>query len=144
MNENEFNKLRTIDDLIKHICPFCGRVIARKDTPYANYRGMLALHIKSKHPDIWRGFLDATMDAVRKNAYHILQQPTLETWSNALDGYDAKQLAGGWKLMQPIYVQLLREEPSPIRDDLIEKLKLLRDHVNQDDIIEYYKVKTRE
>jgi hypothetical protein len=39
--------------VVKHVCPFCGKRIARAKTHESNFRGMLSMHVKHKHPEHW-------------------------------------------------------------------------------------------
>ena len=135
---DDADKLMEVDETIKHICPFCGVSVAKPGTSDNSYSGMLALHIKHKHPDVWRGFLDATMEAVRRDAQLILSSASVEKWEASLAQYDAAQLAGTWRIMAPIYHQLLMEEPSPRRNDLVVKLQALRDAVTYGGVKDHY------
>lgn len=35
-------------------CPHCGKPIAKMSTPIHTFKGLLSMHIKHKHPEIWR------------------------------------------------------------------------------------------
>ncbi len=43
-------------------CPICGKSICKKETREGSFRGMLAMHIKHKHEDHWRGDLTLTLE----------------------------------------------------------------------------------
>jgi hypothetical protein len=44
-------------------CPYCGQSICKAETSDRNYKGMLSMHIKHIHPEIWRkmkgGFVES-------------------------------------------------------------------------------------
>jgi len=50
----------------KRVCPVCGKIIARPDTARSSFRGMLAMHIKARHADLWQGDLGTTLDYLAK------------------------------------------------------------------------------
>lgn len=138
LEEEEMQKLEDLDELTKYVCPLCGKIIAKPDTPYNNYRGMLAIHVKHAHEELWKGELKKTLDEFRKKIYKHLVEDTpyydLIGWAKE----DPKMLAAFWRLVQPMYIQVKREEPSPKRDRVLRKLEKARSHYLTKRVRDYY------
>ena len=58
----------TIEGALKeYVCPICEKGMANPQSTMNSFRGMLAIHIKHKHKDIWKGTLKDTLEALAHN-----------------------------------------------------------------------------
>lgn len=134
LDEEEMQKLETVEDLTKYICPICGQIIAKPGTASHTFKGMLAMHIKGTHSLDWEGSLKKTLNTLRKKVYEEITQ---DYYYMAKDR-DAREIASFWRLVQPMYIQLKREEPSPKRDLALDRLESAREAFTSKKVYDYY------